>query len=184
MEQVFEKEPGFEIEKPKLGDELALAPMHIKSWKETYVNSETGLTEEMVDDLLGHMLKDTSYRRNTIIQSIEDPNNVLYRVVKNNKSEIVGFMHGSKQEDCNKLQAIYLLGEAQGVGVGDKLMEEFLAWIETDKPTYLEVFSNNFRAIDFYIKYGFKITDKPVQMWKKLPVIEMLRPADLSDKAA
>jgi len=179
MENHIEKQPTFKIEEPKIGDEIALAPMHIKSWKETYVTSESGLTEEMVDELLGHMLTNTEFRKNTISNSLENPDKVLYRVVKNSQGEIVGFMHGSKNEETNELEGIYLLDEVKGHGIGGALMEEFLAWINKNKPTHLEVFSFNERALSFYTKYGFEKMDKPVQMWKDiLPFIEMMRPAD------
>ncbi len=179
MESHMEREPLFKIEKPKIGDEILLAPMHIQSWKQTYVTPESGLTEEMVDQYLGHMLTDTDFRRNTISESLENPSKVLYRVVRNAEDEIVGFLHGSKNEETNELDGIYLLDEVKGSGIGGKLMEEFLAWIDKNKPSRLEVFSFNERALGFYKKYGFTQTDKPIQMWKdKLPFIEMVRPAD------
>lgn len=179
MEPNMEKTPEFKIEEPKIGDELAIATMHIKSWKETYVTPESGLTEEMVDENLGHMLTNTDFRKNTISESLEKPDEVLYRVVRNSNGEIVGFMHGSKNEEFNELEGIYLLDEVKGSGTGGKLMEEFLAWINKEKPSHLEVFSFNDRALGFYTKYGFVKTDKPAQMWKdKLPFIEMVRPAD------
>ena len=58
-----ETEPTFKIELPKVGDELALAPMHIQAWKETYVLQESGLTEEKVDELLKHLLINTDFRK-------------------------------------------------------------------------------------------------------------------------
>ncbi len=181
MENNIEKQPAFKIEEPKIGDVVALAQMHIKSWKETYITPESGLTEEMVDELLGHFLTNTDFRKNTISESLENPERVLYRVVRNNKGEIVGFMHCSKSKEFNELEGIYLLDEIKGSGIGGKLMEEFLSWIDKNKPTRLEVFSFNDRAIGFYTKYGFIKTDKPAQMWKDiLPFIEMVRPADES----
>ncbi len=180
MEGDIEKEPIFKIEEPKIGDEIALAPMHIKAWKETYVPQESGLTEEMVDELLGHLLANTDFRKKTISESLENPGKVLYRVVKNSKGEIVGFMHGSKNEVTNELEGIYLLDEVKGSGTGGKLMEEFLEWIDKTKPSHLEVFSFNDRAQGFYTMYGFVKTNKPTQMWRdKLPFIEMVRPADV-----
>ena len=179
MEGNIEKQPVFRIEVPKKGDEVGLAPMHIQAWKETYVTPESGLTEDMVDELLGHMLTNTDFRKNTISESLENPDKVLFRVVRNNKEEIVGFMHGSKNEENNQLEGIYLLNEVKGSGVGGKLMEEFLAWTDKNKPSKLEVFSFNDRALGFYTKYSFAKSDKPIQLWKdKLPFIEMVRPAD------
>ncbi len=179
MEGFIEKQPTFKIEAPSVGDENGLAPMHIQAWKETYVTPESGLTVEMVDEMLGRMLTNTDFRKNTIIESLENPDKVLYRVVRNSKDEIVGFMHGSKNEEFNELEAIYLLDEVKGLGVGGKLMEEFLSWTDKNKPSHLEVFSFNDGAIGFYTKYGFAKTDKPIQIWKeKLPFMEMVRPAD------
>lgn len=179
MELGTKKQPSFKIDFPKIGDEVDLAPMHIQSWKETYVNPESGLTEEMVDEKLGHMLTNTDFRRNTISEAIKKPDEVLYRVVRNNNNQIVGFIHGSKHEEFNELDAIYLLNEVKGSGVSGKLMKEFLDWIDKSKPTRLEVFSCNERAINFYKKYGFVKTDKPVQIWKDtLPFIEMIRPVE------
>jgi GNAT superfamily N-acetyltransferase len=121
----------------------------------------------------------TDFRKNTISESLENPNRVWYKVVKNNDNKIVGFIHGSKSEEFNELEGLYLLDEVKGSGVGKKLMEEFLNWVDKNKPTHLEVFSFNGRAIRFYTKHGFVKTDKPTQIWKdKIPFIEMIRPAD------
>jgi GNAT superfamily N-acetyltransferase len=173
------KQSTFKIDMPKLGDEIGLAPMHIQSWKETYVTPESCLTEEMVDEKLGHMLTNTEFRKNTISESLENPSKVFYRVIRNNKNKIAGFFHGSKNEEFNELDGIYLLDEVKGSGISGKLMEEFLDWIDKSKPTRLEVFSFNERALNYYKKYGFVKTDKPVQIWKDiLPYIEIIRPAD------
>lgn len=178
MESNLEKEPGFKIENPQKGDENALAPMHIQAWKESYVVPESGLTEEAIDKMLKHLLSDTTYRRNTLNESLINPDKVLYRVVKNDASEIVGFLHGSKDEQYNELDAIYLLNEAKGSGVGKKLMDEFLQWADGGKPCRLEVFSFNDSAIGFYVKYGFKTTDAALPLFRGLPVIEMVRPSE------
>lgn len=181
MENSIEKQPIYKIELPKIGDEVLLAPMHIQAWKESYVTPESGLTEEMVDELLAPMLSNTDFRKNTISESIANPEEVFYRIVRNDKDQIVGFIHGSKHEEFNELDAIYLLNTVKGSGMGGKLMEQFLAWIDKSKPSNLEVFSFNESALGFYINYGFVKTDKPVQMWKdKLPFVEMVRPADES----
>jgi GNAT superfamily N-acetyltransferase len=170
------KEHQFTIELPEIGDEIQLATMHVQSWKETYVSKESGLTEVMVDQMLSHLLEDTSFRRNTIIEALADPGRVLYRVVKNAAEDVVGFLHGSKDESHNELEAIYLLDEAKGSGVGGRLMEEFLEWIDREKPSHLEVFSFNDSALGFYDKYGFTKTDKKIELYNGiLPIIEMVR---------
>lgn len=179
MENRIERPPVFKIEEAHPGDEVALAPMHVQAWKESYVGTESGLTSEMVDEMLSHITKDSSFRRNTIIESLSYPERVLYRVVKNNTNDIVGFLHGSKKEGYNELDAIYLLNEAKRSGVGGKLMETFLDWADENKPSRLSVFSFNDDALGFYSKYGFVKTHKPAELYKdKLPFIEMVRPAE------
>jgi len=179
IENDMEKGPAFKIELPQEGDEEELARMHIQAWKDAYIVPESGLTEESIDAQLSHFLTDTTYRKNTITESLENPDRVLYRVVKNRKDEIVGFMHGSKHEDSTELDAIYLLNEAKGTGVGGKLMEEFLKWADADKPCRLEVFSFNDSSIGFYVRYGFEKTDKELPLFRGLPVTEMIRPVEV-----
>lgn len=179
MEANLEKEPQFRIELPREGDEELLAPVHIQAWKDAYVVPESGLTEEKIDELLAHLLKNTEFRKNTIAESLSNPDEVLYRVVKNQNGEIVGFLHGSKHETRTELDAIYLLNEGKGSGVGGKLMEVFLEWADKDKPCRLEVFTFNDTAIGFYIRYGFERTDTQLPLYKGLlPVTEMIRAAE------
>ncbi len=176
-ENSMEREPMFKIELPKIGDEIELAPMHIQAWKDAYIVPESGLTAEAIDVQLAHLLTDTTFRKNTIIESLENPDAVLYRVVKNQSGEIVGFMHGSKHEEYTELDGLYLLNEAKGSGTGGRLMEEFLKWADTDKPCRLEVFSFNETAIGFYVRYGFEKTDREMSPFRGMPVTEMIRPA-------
>jgi len=179
MSEKIEKQPSFKIEPPQQGDEAAIASMHVQSWKETYITPESGLTDEMVDEFLTPMMRNYDRRRKTIAEALANPELVLYRVVKNDKGEIVGFMHASKQDDLNKLEGIYLLNEVKGAGVGDELVSEFLAWADKTKPSQLQVFSFNHRAINFYNKYGFMKVDDSLKFYKdKLPYFDMIRPAE------
>ena len=179
IENNLEKQPTFKIEIPEVGDEIFLAPMHIQAWKDAYIVPESGLTEESIDKSLAHLLADTTFRKNTIIESLNRPDAVLYRIVKNSEGDIVGFLHGSKNEEFNELDAIYLLNEAKGTGVGGKLMKEFLEWSDETKPCRLEAFSFNDSAIGFYIRYGFEKTDKELPLFRGLPVVEMIKPVEL-----
>ena len=176
IENALEHEPLFKIELPRVGDELELAKAHIQAWKDAYIVPESELTAESIDAQLAHLLTDTTYRKNIIIESLENPDVVLYRVVKNQNGEIVGFMHGSKHEAFTELDAIYLINEAKGSGIGAKLMEEFLKWADADKPCRLEVFSFNDKAIGFYLRYGFEKTDKEIPLFRGMQVTEMIRP--------
>lgn len=171
----------FSIESPNPGDEVGIGVAHKQAWLETYLNPNEGITEEVIDELIGHVATEEgdNYRKNIFAEALVSPEKILYRVIKNSSGKIVGFMHCTKEEEYNELGGIYLLNEAKGSGVGKKLMEEFLVWADKDKPCQLEVFSSNENAIGFYEKYGFKKTNKPQQSYKdKLSFIVMERPAE------
>ncbi len=178
-ESRVEKQSTFTIEPPTLGDEVFVGPMHVQAWKETYITAESGLTEELVEELIGHVAIDTDFRKNTFKEALAHPDKVLYRVIKNSAGKIVGFFHCSKHETYNELDGVYLLDEVKDRGIGGKLMEEFLAWADKDKPCHLHAFAFNDNALDFYAKYGFVKTSKPPELYKdRLPMIEMVRPAE------
>ncbi len=177
----MEKTPIFKIENPKEGDEAAIGVMHLQSWRESYMDPERGVTEELINELRGNAVTEegNEFRRKTFAEAVAHPDTLLYRVVRNENGDIVGFMHCTKKEAYNELDAIYLLDEAKGSGTGGKLMEEFLAWADKNKPSLLEVFSANQKALGFYERYGFKQTDKAPQLYKgKLEYVEMVRPAE------
>ncbi len=58
---------------------------------------------------------------------------------------------------AGELIRVYIVKEAQGAGLGKRLVEETLAWLsERHEPLYLSVWSENFRAQALYAKLGFK----------------------------
>ena len=175
---------SFTIETPKEGDEVGIGQAHKQAWSETYMNPKDGITEEVINDLIGHVAEEegNDYRKNIFNEASVAPEKILYRVIKNNNGKIVGFMHCTKEEEYNELGGLYLLDEAKGAGLGGRLMEEFLAWADNGRPCQLEVFASNENAIGFYTKYGFKKTDKPAEHWKgKLDLIVMVRPVESID---
>ncbi len=177
----MEKEPKFTIDNPQEGDDVAVGIMHLRSWKETYINPAKGVTEEVIDELRGNAATEEGnvFRRNTFEKAAKHPDKILYRVVHDRDGKVLGFLHGSKQDEYTELEGLYLLNQAKSLGIGGKLMEEFLAWADKDKPCYLQVFLANQHAQGFYERYGFKKTDKPLQLFKdKLEYIEMVRPAE------
>jgi ribosomal protein S18 acetylase RimI-like enzyme len=58
---------------------------------------------------------------------------------------------------CGELMRIYVLGEAMGQGLGTRLMETALAWLERDGPRrlWIGVWSGNAGAQRLYARYGF-----------------------------
>ncbi|PQA89478.1 GNAT family N-acetyltransferase [Hyphococcus luteus] len=60
-------------------------------------------------------------------------------------------------DGSGELKRLYLLKEAQGLGLGKALLETALAWLDAHfTHVYLGVFSENEKAQDLYRRYGFE----------------------------
>ncbi|HJW45615.1 MAG TPA: GNAT family N-acetyltransferase, partial [Lysobacter sp.] len=57
-----------------------------------------------------------------------------------------------------ELKRLYLLASAQGSGVGARLFDEALTWLEREGPRtlWISVWSENYGAQRFYARYGFE----------------------------
>lgn len=170
--------PTFTISPPVPGDEVAVGPMQVQAWHEAYLHPELGVTDDVIQDAIKFVATTdgNEFRKNLFAEVQSDPSRVLYRVVKDSKGDIVGFMHGTKHNQSNELGGIYLLDVVKGKSVGNRLMEEFLAWCDPAKPTTLQVIAFNDRALSFYQKYGFEKTKNKLEPFeKKFPLVEMIK---------
>jgi ribosomal protein S18 acetylase RimI-like enzyme len=84
--------------------------------------------------------------------------NILF-VAKDSSDEIIGCCFAEKQEDINKIEAIYVLPDFQGLGLSDKLFDDTYKLLNLDNDTFLDVFSLNLKAINFYKRLGFSETN-------------------------
>jgi ribosomal protein S18 acetylase RimI-like enzyme len=74
--------------------------------------------------------------------------------------KVVGVCRVVNHPDKNQLQAIYVLPEYQGRGVGRMLWEEAQKYFDIEKDTIVHVADYNEKAIGFYKKVGFVDTGK------------------------
>ena len=65
--------------------------------------------------------------------------------------------YGTDDSGAGEVFAIYLLKEAQGLGLGRKLMDATLSRLDRRSPVMLWVLENNDPAIGFYEHYGFRM---------------------------
>lgn len=166
------------ISDPQSGDEVAIGPMHLRSWHETYTSDEFGIDHEFIDEHHGRVATEegSEFRRKRIAEAKASPNKIMYKVVKDESGKVVGFFIAEKTKEYNELQAIYLLDAAKGSGVADELMTMFFDWFDPGKPTRLEAAAYNQRALKFYEKYGFEKTNKKLPLhYGKMPSLEMMR---------
>ena len=117
--------------------------VHWKSWQETY----TGRMPE------AFIARQTLEKCQEIARRW--PENTL--VVRLN-GKIVGFScYGTDDSGAGEVYAIYLLKEAQGLGLGRKLMDATLSRLDRRSPVTLWVLESNDPAIGFYEHYGFRM---------------------------
>ncbi|HEV8692997.1 MAG TPA: GNAT family N-acetyltransferase [Lysobacter sp.] len=69
-----------------------------------------------------------------------------------------GLPHDDAKPGDGELKRLYMLPSAQGDGVGARLFDEALAWLERGGPRtlWISVWSENYGAQRFYARYGFE----------------------------
>jgi ribosomal protein S18 acetylase RimI-like enzyme len=87
-------------------------------------------------------------------------NNDVLLVAKNMNDKIIGYCFATKEKSENRIEAVYLTEEYQGTGLAKKLFDAASELLDPKNETYLDVFSLNSKAINFYRKLGFYETGK------------------------
>lgn len=91
----------------------------------------------------------------------------------------MGYCLASRGKEENEIDALYLLPEAQGRGIGQKFMEEALVWLGDEKKISLGVAIYNDRVIRFYKRFGFQESNEaphpipPLPSGKRMPIVKM-----------
>ena len=85
-------------------------------------------------------------------------------------------------ENCGEIDAMYVVPEFQGKGLGKKLIEKAFEWLGSNLDVKLVVVKYNTNAIEFYKKMGFQETANKVDYkgtkpasGKEIPRIEMMK---------
>ncbi|MDQ5988306.1 MAG: hypothetical protein CSYNP_04066 [Syntrophus sp. SKADARSKE-3] len=84
---------------------------------------------------------------------------IIFLVVRDETAKIVGIANA--REDENKviiLNRLYVHPSVHNYGIGKKLLDEIIKYFQGAEKILLEVVENNVDSIEFYLKYGFKIT--------------------------
>ncbi len=173
----------YQIRKITPDDILALHKIYFLAWLDTYPNDEFHITKE---DII------YKYEQRLTPEKIQEGKEKILRTTENElkllleyKGEIVALCNVVKEQEYNQLQAIYVLPEYQGLGLGPALWFEAKKFLDANKNTIVHVASYNNRAIRFYEKLGFISTDKVFSDEKFkmrngaiIPELEMIRPAE------
>ncbi len=151
----------FVIEKPKPEDAEGIRNVFDITWLATYPNEEKGIYLEDIQERINKKREEggVEKQRKQILESKEDE--IL--LVAKNSGEVIGVCRVIKKEDRNQLQAIYVLPDFQGKGVGKLLWSKAIEFTDHTKDTYVEVVDYNQGAINFYKNIGFTDTGRRFQ---------------------
>jgi len=157
-------------------DAATLGPLLLRVWLQTYPHERAGID---ADWILRHRGSSATAEGiadwREFIEAAEQRPDLLFCRVARAGADIVGFLCG-RRDDVVTLGPMYLVEEAQGRGVGGRMMSEFLAWAGA-APMRLWVTEYNERAVRFYQRYGFTVTDER-ELWRgRLPNVRMVRAA-------
>ncbi len=128
-----------------------------KSWLATYPSEEVGITREDIEHRFeGRFTDEALAKRWDRMKHISDRHILL---AKDNDT-VAGVIVITNTSDKNQLQAIYLLPEYQGKGIGKMLWQSAQQYIDPTKPTIVYCATYNAKAIAFYEKLGFRDTGR------------------------
>lgn len=146
-----------------------------KTWLLTYPNQDLGITTQDIDELFKN-----SYDKETLnnfadkIRSL--PSHVKFFVAVMD-DKVIGLCRIFLKEEHNQLNAIYILPEYQGRGIGSILWGEAQKMLDINKKTIVQVATYNINAIKFYEKLGFKDNGKRfTEERHRMPISKVLIP--------
>ena len=166
----------FTIEKSRPEDTEESEQMRYRSWLDTYVNDEHGMTKEMIEEYFVPRLSPEGIekKRKRTEENSHNPN-ILDLTAKDENGKIIGWMVATK-EGHREIGAIYTDKDYHGGGLGSALIKRGLDFLGYDEDIELHVVDYNERAKAFYRKFGFEPVGEPeYTRFKEMPEIKMVR---------
>lgn len=147
-------------------DISALARVHVQSWHETY----TGLMPQSILDGISIEAREAQWNR-----TLENQN--VWVCVAELNGDMVGFTSFAARdsEDFAELFTLYVLKSHHGLGIGRKLWDTTLGFLETHniKKLVLWVLENN-PTRRFYEHLGGVASERKVETIQDAQIIEVL----------
>lgn len=149
------------IAQPKIEDARESIEVQYQAWLNTYPNEKFGITVDDIKDRYKNAFEGRRLEaREKLISNLEP--NEKFLIAKDGE-KVIGICYGILENDLNKLQAVYILPEYQGKGVGTMFWKEISKFFNKGKDVIVEVVNYNEKAIGFYKKLGFVDTGKRIQ---------------------
>ncbi len=154
------KMPSHEIfvSRAKPEDARGMQEVFYKTWLNTYPNVENGISVDDIEDRYKNAFTDETINKRAE-RILHPPEGETVFVAKEDE-KVVGLCFVEKYPEKNQIQAIYVLPEYQGKGIGKKLWSEAKKVFDAGKDVIIEVATYNTQAIEFYKKLGFVDTGK------------------------
>lgn len=157
-----------------LEDVHAIGQIQIAGWLDSYASPENGITTSDIKLKIDQWEKIGDSR---IEEEFGKPG--AYTWIAKIDDQIVGFIGVNK--DKNIIEALFVLPDFQGQGIGSRLLEKALKSLDNSKQISIEVVSYNERAKSLYRKHGFtedgEVNDDPITLpnGKIIPKILMVK---------
>lgn len=158
MENSIEKMKEIKITLATPEDARAVQDVFYRTWLATYPNEEHGITVDDIEDRYKDKITEEGIKKRAESMANEPEGHTLLLAREGDK--VAGLCRVVITDTENRLQAIYVLPEYQGKGIGKKLWEEAKKRFDPAKDTYVAVATYNANAIEFYKKLGFEDTGK------------------------
>jgi ribosomal protein S18 acetylase RimI-like enzyme len=129
-----------------------------KTWLATYPNKEAGITVDDIEDRFKDRFSEERIKR--VTEFVVNPPAGMATLVAKESDTIVGVCRISVSEQENRFNAIYVLPEYQGKGIGNMLWNEVQKLFDPTKDIFVAVATYNTNAIEFYKRLGFTDTGK------------------------
>jgi len=178
MNEAKEKKMHLQIAEAGPDDVAGIAAVQKETWLVTYPNEEYGITVEDIQAKDFDSPERLAKRRESLEKQSQDIHNWIVK----DGQKIVGFCIAKKESENGRVQAIYVLPEYQGCGVGKMLIQQAFDWLGIEHDVKVNVAKYNLPSIAFYKKAGFEevgdVTDTGVPSLpsgKRIPEIEMIR---------
>lgn len=150
------------IVKAKPSDMKSIREVQKLSWLETYPNEQLGITKDDINiRFASDNTEEGKWQMEERTKRFFSPN--AYTWIVKDDDHIVGYCLAIRDKAISRIQAIYVLSEYQGGGLGKALLSRALKWLGNKKKVYLNVASYNENAISFYEHMGFVKTGKTLE---------------------
>lgn len=165
---------SWNIRPTTLADLPSMRRMQAASWRAIYPNAKHGVDDAWVRQRTASWLtpEGLAASREHFGPIFTSANHL--HIAAESRGEIIGFLHCSRQNGGQHIEALYIAAAYYGSGLAADLMDRAGAWLDHSRSTDLQVAVYNGRAIRFYEKYGYRVVPGSEALFKeKIPVVTM-----------